>query len=43
MEQAGRKNDIETSTLHFNGLRIEVERVLTVLSQCDWIEKAKNA
>jgi HPt (histidine-containing phosphotransfer) domain-containing protein len=41
MEQAGRDNDIEVSTLHFNGLRIEVEKVLTVLSQCDWIEKAK--
>jgi signal transduction histidine kinase/CheY-like chemotaxis protein/CHASE3 domain sensor protein len=41
MEQASRDNDIEASTLYFSGLKIEVEKVLSVLSQCDWIEKAK--
>jgi PAS domain S-box-containing protein len=40
MERAGRDNDIEASTLHFSGLKAEIEKVLTVLSQCDWIEKA---
>jgi HPt (histidine-containing phosphotransfer) domain-containing protein len=41
MEQAGRDNDIEVSTLLFSGLKTEIEKVLSVLSQCDWIEKAK--
>ena len=42
MEQASRENDIEVSTLHFNNLKTEVKKVLMVLSQCDWIEKAKE-
>ena len=42
MEQASRDNDIEASTLLFNGLKTEIDKVLTVLSQCDWIEKAKE-
>ena len=42
VEWAGRGNDIEASTLHFNVLRTEVEKVLTVLSQCGWIEQAKK-
>jgi HPt (histidine-containing phosphotransfer) domain-containing protein len=41
MERVSRNNDIEASTLHFNDLRTEIDRVLTVLSQCDWIDKAK--
>jgi signal transduction histidine kinase/CheY-like chemotaxis protein len=43
VEQAGRENDIEASTLHFNDLKTEVEKVLMVLSQSNWIEQAKMA
>ena len=43
MEQAGRDNDIEASTLLFNGLRTAIEKVIAVLSQSDWIEKAESA
>ena len=43
MEQAGRDNDIEASTLHFSGLETEIEKVLMVLSQCNWVEKVKMA
>ena len=42
MEQVGREEDIEASTLYFSGLKIEVEKVLSVLSQSNWIEKAKS-
>jgi two-component system, NtrC family, C4-dicarboxylate transport sensor histidine kinase DctB len=41
MERAGRENDIEASTLLFNSLKMEIEKVMMVLSKCDWIEKAK--
>ena len=43
MEKAGRENDIEVSTLLFKDLKSEVDKVVTVLSQSDWIEKAKMA
>jgi hypothetical protein len=43
MERAGRDNDIEASTLHFSGLKTELEKVLMVLSQSNWIEKAETA
>ncbi len=43
MEIAGRENDIEVSTLLFEDLRSEVEKVVTVLSQSDWIDKVKMA
>ncbi len=43
MEKAGRENDIEVSTLLFEDLRSEVEKVVTVLSQSDWIDKVKMA
>ena len=42
MENAGRENDIETATLAFNKLRVEVDQVLTMLSQPDWIDKVKS-
>jgi len=42
-EHAGREKDIEVSTVHFNALKLEIEKVLTVLSQWNWIEKAKMA
>jgi len=42
LEQAGRDDDIEASTLLFCTLKIEIEKVLKVLSQCDWIAKAKT-
>jgi len=41
MEHASRSHDIEAGTLLFNSLKNELNKVLTVLSQCDWIEKAK--
>jgi len=43
MDCSGTENDIETSTLLFNDLKTEFEKVLTVLDQCDWIEKTKSA
>ena len=43
VECAGKENDIEASTLHFNKLKTEIEKVLSVLSRCDWIEKARMA
>jgi signal transduction histidine kinase/DNA-binding NarL/FixJ family response regulator/HPt (histidine-containing phosphotransfer) domain-containing protein len=42
MECAGRKNDIETATLLLSTLRIENEKVLAVLSQCDYVEKVTH-
>jgi len=43
VEQAGRENDIEAATQHLHGLKAEVEKVVTALSQRDGIEKAKTA
>ncbi|MCF7972550.1 MAG: response regulator [Phycisphaerae bacterium] len=43
MESTGRENDIEAGTLLLNDLKTETEKVMTVLSQSDWIEKAKMA
>ncbi len=42
MEAAGRKNDIEASTLLFNHIDIETRSLITILSQPDWIDKAKQ-
>ena len=42
MEQAGRVNDVEASTLHFGCLKTEIKIVLSVLSQSNWIEKVKT-
>jgi CheY-like chemotaxis protein/HPt (histidine-containing phosphotransfer) domain-containing protein len=42
MENAGRKNDIETGTLLLNDLKTETEKVLTVLNQCDWTVKEET-
>jgi len=39
MEQAGRNHDIELVTQVFNDLKIEAEKVLTILSQSDLMEK----
>jgi HPt (histidine-containing phosphotransfer) domain-containing protein len=41
MEGTGRKNDIESATLLFDTLKTEIDRVLTALSQIDWVDKAK--
>ena len=41
MEQAGREDDMEACTILFDGLKIEIGRVLAILSQSDWIEKVK--
>jgi two-component system, sensor histidine kinase len=41
MENASRENDIEASTLLYNGLKNEIEKILMTLSQCEWIENAK--
>ncbi len=43
MEQAGRDNDIEVSTLLYKDLEREIDRVLTVLTQSNWIDRAKMA
>jgi PAS domain S-box-containing protein len=43
MESVSRKNDIEAATLLFNDLKREINLVLTLLSQPDWIDKAKKA
>jgi len=40
IECAGRENDMDMVTAHFAGLKHEVERVLSALSQGDWLEKA---
>lgn len=40
MESAGRHDDIETATLLLNTLTIEKEKVLSVLSQCDYVQQA---
>jgi PAS domain S-box-containing protein len=42
IEEASGNNDLETSTLHFSSLKTEIDRVLTILSQCDWIERVKT-
>ena len=39
MEHAGRGNDIETGILLFGSLKNEIDKVVTTLSQSDWIEK----
>ncbi len=41
MEQVARENDGEECIHHVTGLKRETENVLAVLSQDDWIEKAK--
>ncbi len=41
METVARKNDIEASTRLFDGLETNLEQIMAVLSQSDWIEKAK--
>ncbi|MCP4455961.1 MAG: Hpt domain-containing protein [Planctomycetes bacterium] len=41
MEIVARKNDSEASTRLFDGLKNNLDRIITVLSQSDWIEKAK--
>ena len=43
LECAGRENDLETATPLFNKLKLELETVVTFLSQPDWIEIAKCA
>ncbi|MFC1652560.1 PAS domain S-box protein [Planctomycetota bacterium] len=43
VEHVSRENDIETSTLLFSGLKTEIEKLMIVLSQCDWTEKEKMA
>jgi signal transduction histidine kinase/HPt (histidine-containing phosphotransfer) domain-containing protein len=43
MEMSGRANDIEASVLLYKGIQLEINKVLTVLSQSDWIEKIKMA
>ena len=42
-EQSGKDNDSEAATLLCNGLKTEVDTILAVLSQADWIEQAKMA
>ncbi len=41
IEMSGRANDIEASVLLYKGIRLEIDKVLTVLSQSDWIDKIK--
>ena len=43
LESAGRANDLEACTLHFKNVKIQTEKVLTALSQCDWIETPNMA
>jgi len=43
MECAGRKNDLEAATVLFDSLKAETEKLLSVLSQCDWMDKAHMA
>jgi HPt (histidine-containing phosphotransfer) domain-containing protein len=38
LERAGRANDPEASTLYFKDLKIQIDKVISALSQCDWIE-----
>ncbi len=40
MEHAAKEDDIEAARGLFGGFRVEIDRVLRVLSQCDWLEKA---
>ena len=42
LECAGRENDLEAATPLFDSLKIELEKVVTFLSQPDWIEIAKR-
>ncbi|MFC1761699.1 ATP-binding protein [Planctomycetota bacterium] len=42
MEQAGRNSDIEAATLLFNPLKDEVDKVLGILSQPDWMDHLKT-
>jgi HPt (histidine-containing phosphotransfer) domain-containing protein len=42
LEHAGRAHDMETATLVFNRLRIEVAQVMTILSQPDWIDQVRS-
>jgi PAS domain S-box-containing protein len=41
MERAGKDNDIETATLLFDALSVQTDKVLSALSQSDWINRAK--
>jgi len=43
MEHAGREDDVETTTLLFGRLTAEIEKVLKVLAECDWTDKAETA
>jgi PAS domain S-box-containing protein len=40
IECAGRENHMDAVTVQFASLKHEVERVLSALSQCDWLNKA---
>jgi CheY-like chemotaxis protein/HPt (histidine-containing phosphotransfer) domain-containing protein len=42
LESAGRANDPEASTLYFKDLKIQAEKVISALSQCDWIETTQS-
>ena len=42
VECAGRNNDVETVTAFFASLKTEIEKVLSILSQCDWTDKANT-
>jgi len=39
VERSAKENDIAGGTVLLNGLKTEIERVVTVVTQCDWIEK----
>ena len=43
LESAGRANDPEASTLYFKDLKIQAEKVISALSQCDWIETTQSS
>jgi HPt (histidine-containing phosphotransfer) domain-containing protein len=42
LECAGREGDIEAAVSLFDMLKVELEKVMTFLSQSDWIEVAKR-
>jgi CheY-like chemotaxis protein/HPt (histidine-containing phosphotransfer) domain-containing protein len=42
MERAGYDADIEKATLLYNDLKVEIDRVLTFLSQPDWMDKVAD-
>jgi signal transduction histidine kinase/AmiR/NasT family two-component response regulator/HPt (histidine-containing phosphotransfer) domain-containing protein len=42
LECVGRENDVDSATILFDKLKTEFEKVVTFLSQTDWIETAKR-